>query len=75
MRHSATLLLCASLLLAACGARQPAAPSGAAAPGSAAAPAHHADAPGIDWFNGSVDAAFAAALAFIERKGFRSSGP
>jgi len=63
MRHSATLLLCASLLLAACGARQPAAPSGAAAPGSAAAPAHHADAPGIDWFNGSVDAAFAAAQA------------
>jgi thiol-disulfide isomerase/thioredoxin len=62
MRHSATALFCASLLLAACGARQqaaPAAPAGAAP--SAASPARHADASGIRWFNGDLDAAFAAA--------------
>ncbi len=57
MRHSATLLLCTSLLLVACGARQQAVP---AAP-VAAASAGHTDSSGISWFSGDVDAAFAAA--------------
>lgn len=61
MRHSATLPVCVSLLLAACGSREAAAP-GAAAPAPAAT-GLHADAPGIDWFNGDVEAAFAAARA------------
>lgn len=61
MRHSATLPICVSLWLAACGSREAAAPT--VAPQAAAAPARHADAPGIDWFDGDVDAAFAAARA------------
>jgi thiol:disulfide interchange protein len=56
MRHSATLPLCTSLLLAACGARQQ-----AASTAPVAAPAQHADSSGISWFSGDVDAAFAAA--------------
>lgn len=42
----------------------------AAAPLKAAPDAYHLDTSDMD-----ADAAFAAALAFIERKGFRSSGP
>ena len=42
----------------------------AAAPLIAAPDAYHLDTSDMD-----ADAAFAAALAFIERKGFRSSGP
>jgi CMP/dCMP kinase len=42
----------------------------AAAPLRAAPDAYHLDTSDMD-----ADAAFAAALAFIERKGFRSSGP
>jgi cytidylate kinase len=42
----------------------------AAAPLTAAPDAYHLDTSDMD-----ADAAFAAALAFIERKGFRSSGP
>ena len=42
----------------------------AAAPLKAAPDAYHLDTSDMD-----ADAAFAAALAFIERKGFRSAGP
>jgi len=44
--------------------------NGAAAPLKAAPDAYLLDTSDMD-----ADAAFAAALAFIERKGFRSSGP
>ena len=50
------------VLLASCSRSpvpQPSAPAQAAA--TAAAAHHHADAPGIDWFPGDVDSAFAAA--------------
>lgn len=50
-----------AVLLAAC-SRAPDAKPSAPAPAATAAAAHHrADAPGIDWFPGDVDAAFAAA--------------
>jgi thiol-disulfide isomerase/thioredoxin len=58
MRHSATVLLGLSLLLTGCGSREAAQP-----PVAANASARHADAPGIDWFSGDVDAAFTAARA------------
>lgn len=52
--------------LAACGrtdAREPAKPVGAPAPEVVDLAKVHADAPGIDWFKGDVDAAFKAAQA------------
>lgn len=71
MRHFATVLLCASLL-AGCAAHDAPAPAAATAGSSAASVAqpvadaggatgHHAEPGGIQWFDGDVDAAFAAA--------------
>lgn len=61
------VLMAIIALLTACGSRQAASPVVAPATSTAAAnpapAARHADAPDIDWFDGDVDAAFAAARA------------
>ncbi len=63
-RHTLPLLCLsvALLALAGCGRREPA-PAPAAEPAPAPAPAADALPPGIAWFEGDVDAAFAAAKA------------
>jgi len=63
--RAAAAVMMMTLLLAACSREEPA-PTAAAAPKPAPAPQEdlasvHADAPGIAWFNGDVDAAFKSA--------------
>ena len=61
---TAALLISVSLLVACGKSDAPSAPAPAAAPAEAVnLSAVHADSPGIAWFNGDVDAAFASAKA------------
>jgi predicted small lipoprotein YifL len=64
---AALVLLAAAAVLTGCGRKQPEIPASAAADGDAATQGHAASEshlpPGIDWFEGDVDAAFAAAKA------------